>query len=399
MSPRTLLFAALLVMGCGAKFDPETLVDTLRVLAVTAEPPEVAPGQGAAMSALVADPTRSAPQRTTLWVGCEPDPQDLGRSACNDATILLKPTTITDYPPGLKLLSIGNAATYASTPTVFDVLPPDSSIRQTGSVGQVISLVVGEEVDPAATGDKLRGYFERIQDHETQAVIALTRVLVSEKAPEARNHNPGFNELEVDGVLQPTNARLALLPGAQVSLSVNAEGSRETYDELLASGPVTKTETVVGAWYSSSGRFNQERFDVSTDGPTTFITPGSTQFPEDPVPERRSGLIWLVLRDNRGGQSFDSYPFFVCDSSLPTPTLESVTVTGTSPQRLVVKGSHVDALLDVIVGGAALTTTSVDTTQGTFSGDLPKLASGTYTLSGRGKNCSPVASTLTYTVP
>ena len=46
---------------------------------------------------------------------------------------------------------------------------------------------------------------------------------------------------------------------------------------------------------------------------TIFTAPGSTA---DPVPERRTGILYTVFRDTRGGQSWREWPFFVCDDSL-----------------------------------------------------------------------------------
>ena len=95
----------LALSACGTQFKPETLVETLRVLSVQADPPEIHPGESTNLSILWGDPSRPGGTTTIIWVGCDPDPQDLGRSACNDATILMKPTQITNYPPGLKLLA------------------------------------------------------------------------------------------------------------------------------------------------------------------------------------------------------------------------------------------------------------------------------------------------------
>lgn len=77
----------LALTGCtNASFSPETLVNDLRVLSIQVEPPEVGPGENAKLSILKTDQTGVV--SSSIWVGCEPDPQDLGRSACNDAAIL-----------------------------------------------------------------------------------------------------------------------------------------------------------------------------------------------------------------------------------------------------------------------------------------------------------------------
>lgn len=383
-----------------AQFAPETLVKDLRVLSISAEPPEVAPGEFSRLSLLKSDPVAPGAVTTVIWVGCEPDPQDLGKSACNDASILLRPTQITDYPEGLQLLGFGLSAQYHSAASVFDVLPADSAIRRSGSVGQVLGLVIGEEVDPLATGDKLREYFARIERKETPVVVSLTRVLVSQKPPEQRNKNPGIVDLLVAGKKHPKNGRLPVKAGSRTELTVAVPPDvRQTYVEAQPSGDVTKTETVVGAWYSTAGRFSRERFDATATDATTFIAPGSSDFPEDPVPDRRTGVVWLVVRDNRGGQSFDRYPFFVCDESLPNPVVRSITPPSTPGGQVVVEGDNLNAVLDVVVGDAALARGAYSSALGNFQGEAPALGPGSYAVTVRGRNCADSDTGLRYVVP
>ena len=76
----------LLLAACGGP-DEETLVDELRVLAVVAEPPEVAPGAAVTLTATVADPTDEGADVmiwtcTDLGDGClEAADSDLGVTA------------------------------------------------------------------------------------------------------------------------------------------------------------------------------------------------------------------------------------------------------------------------------------------------------------------------------
>lgn len=394
------LFTLLALSGCtNAAFTPETLVRGLRVLSISVEPPEVAPGEAARLSVLKSD-AAAGTVTTVLWVGCAPDPQDLGESPCNDASILLRPTQITDYPEGLNLLGFGLNASYQSLPTVFDVLPPESTIRRSGSVGQVLGLVIGEEVDPLATGPQLREYFARIERKETPVVVSLTRVLVSEKPPEARNRNPGILGLSVNGRPHPKNARVAALPGERLELSVSVpDDVRQTYVEAQPGGDVTKTETVVGAWYSNTGRFSRERFDATQADATTFIAPGSTEFPDDTVPERRSGTLWLVVRDNRGGQTFDRFPLFVCDPSLPVPNVTSITPPSSPDLPVVVRGENLSAVLDVIVGDTAIDRGTFSAAQGAFLGEAPQLSAGSYSVRVRSRSCVETETGLRYVVP
>lgn len=388
----------LLFTACGVQFTPETLVNALRIMAVSAEPPEVAPGEPTTLSVLFGDPQRVGQPNTIIWVGCEPDPLDRSRTACNDASVLIKPSTITNYPEGLKLLGFSKTATYSATPGVFDVLPPDDLIRKNGSIGQVIAIVIAEEVPVTLMGDELKNVFERIEKKELPTAIALTRIVVSQK--EQKNKNPVISTLTFDGAPLPVGARLQVKAGQKVSLGVEVpESSRETFVEYREAGPVEKRETVVGAWYSSGGRFSQERFDVTDSTPTVFTAPGSAEFPEDPVPEKRTGQLWLVVRDNRGAQAYQQFRYFVCDESLPTPVVRTITAPASATDPVIVAGDDMARALDVVIGDKALVNGSYSSAQGGFVGFLPELAPGTYPVTVRGQNCSSTTTGLTFTIP
>ena len=392
--------AAVLVLGssCGVQFSPETLVDSLRILAITSEPPEAAPGDPSTVNVLFGDPTRVGQVSTVIWVGCEPDPLDLNRSACNDASILIKPSLITTYPPGLKLLGFGPRAIYSAAPGVFDTLAPDNVVRQNGSVGVVMAIVIAENVNVSATGEELTKVFQRIENKETPFAIGLSRIVVSQKAQ--KNKNPTITGLTFDGAPLPLGARLQVRAGQEVALGVQVpESAREHYTELQPSGPVEKQEVVLGAWYSSNGRFSRERFDVTATDATTFSAPGSKKFPEDPVPEKRTGQMWLVVRDNRGAQAFEQFRFYVCDESLPTPRVTAVTAPTAAGDPVLVTGDDMPRVLDILIGGVALATSTFSVSRGAFVGFPPMLPSGTYPVTMRGQNCSSVSTGLTYTVP
>jgi hypothetical protein len=265
-------------------------------------------------------------------------------------------------------------------------------------VGQVLGLVIGEAIGATVTGDDLTAIFQRIEDKQTQAIVALTRVLVSEKA--VKNQNPVVEGLTFDAQPLPLNARLQVKAGQEVPLGVIVpDSSRETYTEQQPSGPVEKRELVVGAWYSTAGRFTQERFDVTTTSPASFIAPGSALFPEDPVPEKRFGQLWLVLRDNRGGQSFKAFRFYVVDEALPSPTVRAVQVPANPTDQVVVTGDHMDAVLDVVVGDVALANGTYSAARGGFVGDQPALPSGSYPVTVRAMNGGSADTGLSYTVP
>lgn len=394
---RALLLLVFALSGCNAQFKPETLVDSLRVLAITADPPEVAPGQSAQLDILQLDPSRPGGKTTVVWVGCEPDPIDFNRSACNDTSALLQPTSFATFPPGVRILGFGTRAGYASASTLFDGVPADDPVRSNGTSGPVLGVVIGEEVNPTSNDDELRVLFGRIERQEIQTVMALTRVTVTERAQ--KNQNPKLGAMEVDGVPQPRGAKLLLREGATVSLLPRvADGSRETFTLQLPSGPSERSETLVASWYSTSGRFNQPRVDVTEGATTSFIVPGSTTVPEDTVPEKRTGTIWTVVRDGRGGQFFEVLPFFICDDS-PTPALAMIEAPTTMGDPLIARGMNMSGTLDLIIGGVALKRGSYSPSLDAFVADVPSLPSGSYPVTLRSKNCGEVETGVSWTVP
>jgi hypothetical protein len=291
------------------------------------------------------------------------------------------------------VLGIGPTSSYATASTLFDPLMADDPIRQNGVVGQILAVVIGDVVDPTATNEQLRDLFTKIEHQEIASVYALTRVSVTERT--ALNHNPHLDSLAMDGMVLPTGATLQVEAGQQVKLHVSG-GDRETYSLITPDGTLTNTETLVGAWYSSAGRFDEARFTLDTDPDTTFTAPGSPDIPEDPVPDKRGGTIWLVLRDDRGGQAFSTIPFFVCDDSLPPPMVTMVMAETTT---VAVSGSNLTSILDVVAGGVALP-------RGGFNGSVyradlpPSLMSGmSYPVTVRTKACKTVDTGLMLTVP
>lgn len=391
------LSLVLLLTGCNSQFKPETLVDSLRVLAITANPPEVAPGESAQLDILQLDPSRPGGKTTVVWVGCEPDPIDFNRSACNDTSALLQPTAFATFPPGVRILGFGTRAGYASAPTLFDGVAADDPVRSNGTSGPVLGVVIGEEVKPTSSDEELRVLFGRIERQEVQTVMALTRVTVTERLQ--KNQNPKLAALEQDGVAQPRGAKLQLRAGATVSLVPRVtDSSRETFTLQLPSGPAERSETLVASWYSTSGRFDQARVDVTGGAVTKFIVPGSSAVPEDPVPEKRTGTIWVVVRDGRGGQFFEALPFFICDDS-PMPTITALEAPVTPGDPLVARGTNLAGTLDLIIGGAALSRGSYSPATDVFVADVPMLPSGTYPVTVRSKSCGEQDTGLTWSVP
>jgi hypothetical protein len=389
------VLAAFIASACGENVKPETLVEKMRVLSIVAEPPEIGPGESSELVELDLNP---GGKTTVVWIGCQPDPFNLGRGACNDVTSALKPTSFADFPPGTSLLGFGPRASYTVKSDLFDVLTPDDPTRQNGTVGQILAVTLGEEIKATTTPEEFRALFARIEARELQTLLSVTRVLATERA--VKNTNPKLSALLVDGEVLPPNATLLVQPGQKVELDPQVpESARESYTLITPDGNFDKTEKIVGAWYSTAGRFSEPRVELFTDTRTSYVAPGSPDVPDDPVPDKRTGKVWIVLRDGRGGQSYRELPLFVCDSAFPTPKLTSLTPPSAVGEPVVVRGTNLTSALDVVVGSVALANGSYSSGRDAYLGDAPALPSGTYPVQVRGKDCSVTDTGLTYTVP
>jgi len=196
---------ALAAAGCAEPPGEPSLVDRLRILAVVAEPPEVAPGESVALDALVvAPPGVAAPELT--W------------SLCAE-------------PVSLQPLAAGECATASAGALVAlpgpTIAPPLELAPLLASDETVLPLRVRLHVVSGAESDDW-----------------IAQVAVSTRA--APNRNPEILELAVeqDG-------------GAFLLTATTTEP--ETFEKILADGErVPETELLSVHWLTTLGRFEHE---------------------------------------------------------------------------------------------------------------------------------------------
>lgn len=348
------LLSLVALSACETGFRPETLVEHLRLLGMQAEPAALRPGDSTRLRALVLDPTRAAPA-SVLWVGCAPDPYNLNRSPCANPDALQDLGALTGgtgaLPPGVSIIGFNDNAAYTAPADLFDVLAADDPRRRSGTVGMVLAIAVAETINPTATPDELRALFARVEAKEVRSIIALFRVAVAE-APEA-NANPVIDGLLVAGERWPTGARVLLRAGEPVRLDLSAPASSfEPYVRQTPDGPEDRLERIQVAWYSTSGRFFTETTALTEPVKNIFTAPGLD--PEDPLPERRTGRLYTVHRDTRGGQSWREWPFFVCDDAAIEPAVTGVEWPTVAGGEVTLRGSSLEGVLDLVVDGVAL---------------------------------------------
>lgn len=307
--------------GCAGDLPPAFRVDKLRVLAVRAEPPEVAPGEAVAVDALVAlPPPRGgdpAPAISRLWLACRQLPSASPPVACGvgGAGGLLPDDLAADgaapdllhcsKDPEARLcgLGTGEAARYA---------PPASALGD-GDRGEVIlTLVAADAHAGGAIGCALaaRGNGGAPVDPD-HCVIALKRLVVSRAA--RPNRNPTLTALDLDGrSLLDGSATFALAPAKPTEADAHplrvtrAPGSAEPLDD-------GRYEVLLAQWFATAGtiknlRTSFQRADCDdacqkTDLDATTATPFTAPTPDGAAAFAPDGqvLVWVVVRDDRGG--------------------------------------------------------------------------------------------------
>lgn len=292
------LLAGILATACGSEDRrPRTLVDTVRILGVKAEPPEVGPLQASELSVLAVDPQGRA--LGVLWLACDPvfdpAPGAAPYSACEAAANLTDPSAAADlFASGAaRPLSFDPSAATArwTPPTGEDGAPvdllaalPDGDPRRRigGSVTLVVIAAPLADLE-AALADPSRGF-----DPEN-AAVALKRLTVSE-AP-TPNANPTLEGVRVGGEVVRDGDTAQVVSASDVPLAaLAASGSAEDWTLVHPDGRETaEAETLVASWYATYGDFEAVRSQPGE--PNLFFAP------------RGAGTLelWVVLRDGRGG--------------------------------------------------------------------------------------------------
>lgn len=278
--------------ACGPEFPPYNQVDGLRVLAIAADPPFVAPDAPTAISALVTADTTAVEHH---WRWCPLTAGPAARHACL--------VTQDQLPAGLPPLDLGaeptTAWTWPAGPGASDALAqlcalvatreaPDDAIRLDCSAAAPV-VAIGLEV---RAGDA------------TILALDTLRVALSDDFP--RNTPPRLGALRIALADEPSTAAsplaagAALRPSTEYRLEVELdEGESESW--RAADGTVHRevlrvtwfvgageTEVVRSGYFpSSSSSFS----DVRTNRWTTPAEPGDV-------------TLHLVVRDDRGGTSW-----------------------------------------------------------------------------------------------
>jgi hypothetical protein len=293
-------------------------------------------------------------------------------------------------PAGVRIIGIDDHASYSVPSTLFDVLDPSDPRRKTGTVGLIVSIAVAADVPITAGAQELQPILQKVASKEIASQLTLFRVTVSES--DNPNHNPAIDDLLVDGSLLPRGATVQMTAYDAHLLDLTAH-DYEKYDEATpATGVQHLTERIVAAWYTTAGRFDHDRVALTESVKARLTAPGSVALENDPIPDDRRGTLWAVVRDSRGGQSWSTWPWWLCDPSQPRPIITSVETTSgtlTNPGTLTLHGVHLDQIMNVYGSGAVLRGAYSPQAK-TWAGDAPILLPVSLGVTSRSCETQPV---------
>lgn len=320
------LVPLLLLAACSFGFESSSDVTDLRVLAVSAEPAELVAGAplpaSVTVSALVVDPREPGRVVPYEWRACIPG----FSNGANE-----------DRPTGPPIPSGGLDTT--TDPRCDETDDTNRVAAGTSALEDVsITVPVPESLSQAVQGAAAQGLplslYVNAQlrlDDEGSPLYALKRVPVSPPVPVGRvaNENPKLVALLFDGEVwdpatplkvkygacDPSEKRAAVdrtRPGEEVS--VCAHKVTPVFDEEEAQTFLVRTfdgrdleqkERLRFAWFVEHGSLEFGETGQPTGiGPQRY-DPVSTTWFEPPEKPASAATLWIVVRDGRGGVSWE----------------------------------------------------------------------------------------------
>lgn len=252
----TVALLSLVAAGCGDELAKASLVEGLRVLAVQAEPPEVAPDGTATFAPLVSWDGDGALKQT--WTLC---------------AIAKGPTTGYECAVPEVPLGSGETTTLAVAPLVAQA---ETLAAETGF--------------PLDLEEGVTLYVRLLVESPDDRIETIKRVTVTTREP--RNTNPALTGLLRDGKGWTGGEPLDVPAGQELTLRPEvAEDAAEVYTDV---GGETREELLY-AWFATAGEMKAPfSFDAEPDNRWTApsLDEGETE---------REVTLWVVVRDGRGG--------------------------------------------------------------------------------------------------
>jgi hypothetical protein len=280
--------------GCSDPMEPASLIDELRILAIRADRPEIAPGAGTSLTALWADPMGGGRDVTFLWIAAPGLVDPAGGFPC--AAPLAAP----------QLANAADGGDHYEIPVT-----PEDLIEQIAVPGEttvdvtVLALACAGGATPTIDDLERVGLLDLKSDlcRGGEGIVATKIIRVSRS--ESPNTNPNLGSMLLAGEEIPQEAQEAEIPSCAprtackgVSLgAVLTPSSFETYPTsgVMPGATGDSDEILYISWFVTAGALDDDR-----------SVPGS---PEEAASNRLSLaaddpdslMLWVVAHDNRGG--------------------------------------------------------------------------------------------------
>ena len=272
-----------------ADLSPAWRIDKLRVLAVRADPPEVAVGEEARFEALVTDPEGRV--GAVVWLACPPDDAGgIGFGCGLDGGF-----DFTEATPD-ELADQGFIGFEPFVPPRYT--PPADTLEGTSETEarQGVYTLIQVAVLPQ---EVLDGGFDGADFDFNQVEVAYKRLRVSTNVDP--NQNPSIVDFYVDDV-PLGGAVLEVDPGETYRIEAElGAGSVEayTYQRDADSPTEVRVEEPYATWYADGG----EVLATSSLHPNLVTRWRAPELDSDDPTE---GTFWAVVRDRRGGMNWAS---------------------------------------------------------------------------------------------
>jgi hypothetical protein len=297
LSLALIALASASVLGCAEPMDPASMVNELRVLAIRADPPEIAPGEGTSLTALWADPKGRGRDVTFLWIAA--------------AGLVDLEGGFPDTAP----LAAPQVATAAEGGDHYEIpVTSEGIIEQFALAGEnavnitILTLACAGGVPPTIDDLTHRKSLDLKSDlcRGGQGVLATKVVRVSKsKTP---NENPTIDTVWLAGKAIPEEtADLAIASCTKhkackdIKLKTSLSSSSfETYpaNETMHGATGKLDENLYISWFATAGDLDKVRsIPDSPDKPAVNQLDLAADDPD-------SLTLYIVAHDNRGGTSW-----------------------------------------------------------------------------------------------
>jgi hypothetical protein len=291
------IFCIFLFLGsfssCRPEFgDSPTRIEKLRILAVTADPPEVTPGSEITLKIVAGNSEGTVRVDNASWSFCAaPKPLDENGTVSPACT----------GPSGLRMIEGTSDTVRALVPkdacSLFGSDAPPGGFRPrdpdtTGGFYQPMRV---------AFGDVLAFPLVRVRCNLARAPVDVARAFAADYVP---NRNPRLGPLiaRINGAATD----LAALPAGR-TIDLETSWPAEVAESYIAfdaasQSLTTRREEMRVSWFATDGLLASERTgrnegDFATSTENRFTAPSTPGIVH----------IWVVLRDSRGGSTFAVY--------------------------------------------------------------------------------------------